>query len=55
MLPSSQIDVKVKGKSGVHLTCTEGYIDCLKLLLDRGADAELMVGPRLHCEVVWFN
>ena len=41
-----QINRKMHGRTAVHVACTEGYISCLKLLLECHPDLEMLV--RLH-------
>lgn len=38
-----QINRKLHGRTAVHVVCTEGYIDCLKLLLTYDPDLEILV------------
>ena len=42
---SVQINRKIRGKTAVHVACTEGYIGCLRCLLFYHPDLEVMVRP----------
>ena len=38
-----QINKKLRGKTAIHVACTEGYLGCLKVLLSYQPDLEIIV------------
>ena len=46
-----QVNRRVKGKTALHVTCTDGYIRALKTLLEFGPDLESLVGYAYIIEI----